>query len=808
MTPLDAPIQSRCLWILVLATALTALPPAPAAASHWPDNPSEWLTLCAYPENRYMETAVSDGEGGFIVVWSDGRSGWLNTYAQRVDGYGNPLWLPGGVALGVNSANQQDAQVVSDGDGGAIVVWMDYRNDAGDLFAQRVDRWGTVPWSADGVAVCDTTGAQSWARLVPTDDNGAILAWHDQRSGGYQVYVQRLDRYGVSQWQLDGLRMCLYASNQCCPEIATDGDGGAIVTWYDDRGADLDIYAGRVNAGGTVFYSGTGVEVCTASGDQRDPQIVSDGAGGGIIAWNDWRSGGGDVYAQRVDHGVNVLWVGDGVLACGSHFAGSLRATTDGAGGAVLTWSDDRSATADIYAQRVDASGTAVWTADGVVVCDAGGDQWAPEIVPCPYQEGVIIAWKDDRGFLDDLYAQRLTSGGYGWWTEDGVTVATGTGHKTNVRIVPDGEDGAFIQWLLSSDYDMCANRILHTGWLGYPSPDITGVNDYPHDQGGTVIASWSASSRDRFPYRDVLRYSVWRTYLGDEPVVPEPVQPPAALAERMPVSLLNRLEKSGWSYAGEVEACYLDEYAFDVPTYGDSTEDVIPLAGVLVIAHGDDDAWDTWPSEPDTGYSIDNLPPGAPLNLEGWRAGPDVVLDWDRPGDQPPDLSFYALYRDTEPGFVPGGLADTIATSTDTTFIDTDTDETNPYYYRVSAVDIHGNEGTLSNEVEVSPLAGVGSENGRLCYAPAFPPPHPNPFNPETVIEFVLPVASEVSLDVFDVRGEHVVRLVGELLAPGPHRVVWNGTDEAGRSVASGVFYCRLTWSGEKKVQRMVLLK
>lgn len=85
----------------------------------------------------------------------------------------------------------------------------------------------------------------------------------------------------------------------------------------------------------------------------------------------------------------------------------------------------------------------------------------------------------------------------------------------------------------------------------------------------------------------------------------------------------------------------------------------------------------------------------------------------------------------------------------------------------------------------------------------------HPNPFNPTTAISFAVPNGSgDVEVKVYDVTGRMVKSLVSEPLPAGEHTVVWNGKDEAGRTVASGIYFCRLSVEGESAARKMVLMK
>ncbi|MCL2062889.1 MAG: T9SS type A sorting domain-containing protein, partial [Candidatus Cloacimonetes bacterium] len=83
-----------------------------------------------------------------------------------------------------------------------------------------------------------------------------------------------------------------------------------------------------------------------------------------------------------------------------------------------------------------------------------------------------------------------------------------------------------------------------------------------------------------------------------------------------------------------------------------------------------------------------------------------------------------------------------------------------------------------------------------------------PNPFNPITTISFDLAVDSIVSIDIFNIRGQRVKTVTNEHFGAGSHNVEWNGTDENGRSVGSGIYFYRMVSGDFTDVKRMVLLK
>jgi flagellar hook assembly protein FlgD len=85
----------------------------------------------------------------------------------------------------------------------------------------------------------------------------------------------------------------------------------------------------------------------------------------------------------------------------------------------------------------------------------------------------------------------------------------------------------------------------------------------------------------------------------------------------------------------------------------------------------------------------------------------------------------------------------------------------------------------------------------------------HPNPFNPTTMVTFVLPESGQTSFEIFDVRGRLVRTLVEGSYGVGPHRVPWDGRDNQGESLASGVYFGKLTLpGGGEKVRKMALIR
>ncbi|MFO7446229.1 MAG: T9SS type A sorting domain-containing protein, partial [Ignavibacteriaceae bacterium] len=84
----------------------------------------------------------------------------------------------------------------------------------------------------------------------------------------------------------------------------------------------------------------------------------------------------------------------------------------------------------------------------------------------------------------------------------------------------------------------------------------------------------------------------------------------------------------------------------------------------------------------------------------------------------------------------------------------------------------------------------------------------YPNPFNPTTSINFSLPSEGDVSLVIYNILGKRIKTLVDEYKTAGRYNVSWNGRDDNGNSVSSGIYFYSLRSSGLSTVKKMIMLK
>jgi hypothetical protein len=429
------------------------------------------IPVCSAPGTQEYVRLVGDQAGGAILAWHDdpfgisGPDARSDVYAQHVYPNGATAWGPTGISLCTATGRQENLQIVSDGAGGAIVTWEDYRSGERDIYAQRVLTDGTVAWITDGAPVCTSSGFQGNPQILSDQAGGAIIVWADPRDGLTDIYAQRVYSDGSTAWTANGIPLCTDPAGQSFPQLASDGTGGAIVAWSDGRGG---IYAQRVYSNGSVAWATDGISVCTTVGGY--PQIVSDRAGGAIVVWQDSRAGwiNEDIYAQRVHSDGSTGWATDGVALCTAPGIQELpKIASDGSGGAIAVWTDSRNDSGDfpnddIYSQRVYSDGTMAWATDGITLCSLSREQRHPEIVS-DGMGGAIVVWDDMRSLKTDIYVQQMYSDGTFAWPQDGYLICGANYFQDDPSITEDGTGGVIVAWedyRTESEANIYAQRI------------------------------------------------------------------------------------------------------------------------------------------------------------------------------------------------------------------------------------------------------------------------------------------------------------------------------------------------------------
>jgi hypothetical protein len=134
--------------------------------------------------------------------------------------------------------------------------------------------------------------------------------------------------------------------------------------------------------------------------------------------------------------------------------------------------------------------------------------------------------------------------------------------------------------------------------------------------------------------------------------------------------------------------------------------------------------------------------------------------------------------------------------------FTDEDVSAGSDYYYRLEELVTHG------EKIVYGPVLAVGGAEPPIPVTFGLAQNYPNPFNPATEISYTLPVDCHVKLEIYNVLGQRIASLVDEPQSAGDKILRWDGRDDKGLRVSSGIYFCRLEAGTFTEIKKMVLTR
>ncbi|MDB4962766.1 MAG: Flagellar hook-length control protein FliK [Myxococcales bacterium] len=226
----------------------------------------------------------------WLVAWDDQRTGSNVISAMRLAANGlsvsalMPL-TPGG------ATPSPDVMVTSTGYG---LVYANGPTGTPEVFYMALDPTGARVGGVVQISPTATAGG-SYAPSLARNGSELVIAYHDDRSGTANIYVQRIDLAGTrigTETRVD------VAPSSTAPAIASNGDG-TTVCWYDFRNGSYDVFAARLDLQGTVVR--TDVPVSTGGSYASACKLVAPNPSIAIVAWTDDRNGGTEIYIRIVE---------------------------------------------------------------------------------------------------------------------------------------------------------------------------------------------------------------------------------------------------------------------------------------------------------------------------------------------------------------------------------------------------------------------------------------------------------------------------------------------------------------------------
>ena len=745
----------------------------------WPPNPLINVPVCNQSGDQGSAHGVSDGAGGFLVAWRDYRTGGPEIYSHHIrsDGThdlnwgltGRVVWSIPNVYDGFLSTHAVDA----DGSGGIFVAWNDFRNGStnADIYVQHVLASGSVDpaWPVNGRQVCNTAGNQYLPRVISDGGTGAFVLWSDQ-----STHVQHVLGTGSVDpaWPANGL---LLASSSGGCRALSDGSGGVFAYF---AATDTTLRVQRIRS--------TGIDPAWPS---LGAQITLGGGIGDMIRSNNgvmvyWNSASG-VRVQRVGPNgtLDINWPPSGRLV-----PGIQTFMSDGTGGAIFAWSTVNNNQADeilcghlLGNSSLDPS----WPSEGRDITPTT-DQTVGPVLVTDGAGGAIVAWIDDRTYVlrGDIYAHHLLSNGTldPMWPINGRAMCTAptTYQRSQHELIQALNGGAIDVWqdsrsYTTKGYDIYCGLVRVNGNIGGPGiivvPPVT-ISEMAHTYEPPDVDPY-ATIRDAvtFPGTGYTSNGFTATLAQGDTVYMRYQAPP------------------GMKFVIHHAPNVVDEILFWNTSWlaaGDAISGTDPSTIVFENASG------TMPVESYSYVAVGN-------------AGHVIKCDKEFPilGD----FEFSAVQ-------IKLAISKTFAVASQAFgSVSSYSVPSWGVYAQITESSLQASEAAAQATsgyqplLTIQPLSTVGVPETPKKPATSLRLASRNPARNSFAFDFSVTVATYVRLDVFDISGRHVARLEDSSYLPGVYHSTWDGIGNQGPA-PSGVYFVRYAAGNITAAQRIVLVR
>ena len=394
----------------------------------------------------------------FLFILASGYSTVSAQWSNNT-GVNNPLVIA--------PYNQAGVKSIPDGDDGVILVWEDNRTVSTgnrDIYAQRINKFGVRQWGdSTGIPIAIKINEdERYYDICSDGKGGAIIVWDDNITAPRTILKgQRITKSGTKLWSDTGKVVINDGNRQSQSKISYDNNGGCFIAYLTSElsSNDYEVKANRLDSNGNKLW-GAGTFICQAEGNASDIEACATSDNGFFVVWSDPRDSKftwSDLFCQKLSSTGSVLWQANGVALCNANYTQQYeRCIPDNSGGAFIVWNDNRNSDSittrvDIFCQRMNRNGAPVFGANGKALCTVPESQYRPDPVS-DMKGGVIVNWNDFRNgpsapFNIDIYAQRFDSLGNMKWAANGILVCDAVLSQNNNRGVSDGNYGSIITW-------------------------------------------------------------------------------------------------------------------------------------------------------------------------------------------------------------------------------------------------------------------------------------------------------------------------------------------------------------------------
>ena len=438
------------------------------AQGQWSTDPAAPLQVCGTAGAPTNLRVLSDGASGWFAFWTDKRTDQTNReiYGQHLDAEGVALWPTNGKLIHTepgSSIEELAADVLGNGD--VMIAYLFRPAMFQDtLKAIAIDIDGDPAWPAPvHITQCGSPILSLGDLRVTSTPGGAYIAWYDTYFGGSTgVNVTRITSSGVLPWGIDGY--AVPGASYGPYEIHSDHATGLILQWRTGNGSGAALMAMRVDSSGTNVWPAN-VQTSAGSGGLNYAfHTAQDEFAAQLTAWVDMPH---LIVMARLDTTGALTFSPSPVSVCTFSSDQDIPRVVLNEGYTFVGWVDNRppAANRDLYLQKLDADGTPLWDADGVLAIQL--NSYIPTTGLVASDSAAVIATMDAN--VTGYSAIRIRGDATPAWPApvQFCTPAFNPFYAAQSQFA-DGEGGIVSFWQTNSGA-IHAARIYRNGLLGSP---------------------------------------------------------------------------------------------------------------------------------------------------------------------------------------------------------------------------------------------------------------------------------------------------------------------------------------------------
>lgn len=624
--------------------------------------------------------------------------------------------------------------------------------------------WSSNP--AQNLKLTNSTYEEVIPKVVYGPTGDVWVSWFSNEAGNYNVRVQRYNFNGVPQFANEGL---LVSNNTQMSwltdwDMKVDSQNNAVVAFLDVRNVSQDIFVYKISPTGEFLWGANGIGVSQDATEDYTPTLGITDADNVIVSW----MAGSDLKVQKIlsngtvvlatpllfhETGFSFTW---GQILPQANDTFILKYFKDsGPVYAVLRY---------VYAQKYDSSVNPVWANPTIITNQGGISAWTQVFSnDSDGNGGFVMCWYEDRDFdqMRNIYLQYVLADGTVAFTPNGIqpTISTSTQHFYPVIAFNQQTEEIWVAWT-ETDGDQ-NNRCLRVQKINHMGVSMLGDT-------GISILPMSMQS---------------------------PLMTNAKVVNNEFIGIYSDTSMKAFKLNSSGEFVWENDFVTLTSTTGNIVHDeTTRFFNNQLIA-----AWEDSRNSTNQIY-LQNLHTDGTLGVQqnptgitgtvtlngGSGAVTNVVITVGSQTASPTANGQYTLE-------IPAGTYTVTATLAG--------------YETVTIQNVVIVENNMTQQNITLNFITANQDNTVEILKKSFKA-YPNPFNPSTTIHYTLPVSSEINITFYNVKGQKIRTLTEGMATAGTHQVNWNGQDQKGQSVSSGLYYCVLKTNNVTITTKMMLIK